>query len=333
MKVDVFMPKFGMTMTEGTISKWLKKEGDPVSQDEPIAEIETEKIVNSVNSPAAGTIEKIMFAEGEITQIGTVIAVIDTETESKADAAGSVHPENDIAKTVGNTEKVVSERRPYAGLRKKIGDRMSESSRNSPQGTMTTKADMMELINLKNEYESKGQKLSLTDIMVKIVAMALEKNLNLNAAIEDNDIVIYKSINIGVAVGTDTGLFVPVIRHAEEKNVLQISAELKELALKVKENRLQSEDVMGGTFTISNLGMFDVDVVTAIINPPEAAILAIGATRKEVVVDDNSGTICTKPMTTLSLTADHRLIDGIPAVKFLKDIKEIMKNPAGFLGM
>jgi pyruvate dehydrogenase E2 component (dihydrolipoamide acetyltransferase) len=326
------MPKLGMTMTEGTITRWLKREGEYVSQGEPVVDIETEKITNTVESPGTGRIT-LLFPEGGLVQVGTVIAVIDTDAEGKTDAAGSVPPKSGVIETIESTEKAVAERRPYAGLRKIIGDRMSESTRNAPQGTMTTRADMTELTNLKAEYESKGQKLSLTDLMVKIVAAALEKNLNLNAALEGGDIVIYKSINIGIAVGTDTGLFVPVVRHANEKTVFQISAELKELTQKVKENRLQSEDMTGGTFTISNLGMFDVDVVTAIINPPEAAILAIGATRKEVVVDDDSGTIRTKPMTTLSLTADHRLTDGIPAVKFLKDIKEIMKNPSEFLGL
>ncbi|HWQ79404.1 MAG TPA: dihydrolipoamide acetyltransferase family protein, partial [Anaerovoracaceae bacterium] len=319
------------TMTEGTISKWLKKEGEYVSLDESVAEIETEKIVNTVEAPVAGKIEKLLFAEGDVAQIGTVIAVIESEAGDTAEAAGRV--ETGAEDKAGDPVKVAAERRPYAGLRKRIGERMSESWRVSPQGTMTTRADMTELIKLKNEYEAKGDKLSLTDFVVKITALALEKNLSLNAAIEGDDLVIYKSINIGVAVGTDDGLFVPVIRHAEEKNVGQISAELKELTRKAKENRLQSEDITGGTFTVNNLGMFDVDVVTAIVNPPEAAILAIGTTRKEAVVDEENDTVRIRPMTTLSVTADHRLTDGIPVVKFLKDIKEIMKNPAEYPGM
>lgn len=332
MRVDVCMPKLGMTMTEGTITKWLKKEGDFVTQNEPIVEIETQKIVNSVDSPATGILEKIMFTEGNTVKISTVIAIVNTEAESRNEGSGFAHLENDSTEAADNTEKVIAEKKPYAGIRKIIGERMSESLRISPQGTMTVRADMTGVLNLKSEYESKGQKVSVTDIMVKIAALAIERNPILNASIENDEIVIYKSVNIGIAVGTEDGLFVPVIHHVEEKDILQIAAESKELVQKVKENRLQSNDMSGGTFTISNLGMYDVDVITAIINPPESAILAIGATRKEVVVDD-SGTICTKPLTTLSLTGDHRVADGIPVVKFLKDMKEIMENPADFIGL
>lgn len=332
MRVDVCMPKFGMTMTEGTISRWLKKEGDFVTQNEPIVEIETQKIVNSVDSPVTGVLEKIMFAEGKTAQISMVIAVINTEAESQNEVSGSALSDSDSTVATGDTEKVIAETKPYAGMRRIIGERMSESLRMAPQGTMTARADMTGVLDFKSKYGSKGQKVSVTDIMVKIAALAIERNPILNASIEGDEIVVYKSVNIGVAMGTDNELYVPVIHHVEEKNVLQIAGELKELVLKVKENSLQSEDMSGGTFTISNLGMYDVDVITAIINPPESAILAIGATRNEVVVDD-SGSICTKPLTTLSLTGDHRVTDGIPAVKFLKDIKEIMKNPTDFIGM
>jgi pyruvate dehydrogenase E2 component (dihydrolipoamide acetyltransferase) len=224
------------------------------------------------------------------------------------------------------TEKIILETRAYVGLRKTIGERMKESLLRSPQGTMTTRADMTQAIAFKKQLEEKGQKVSLTDILVKAVALAIRQNPIINSSIEDNRIVIYKSINIGVAVGTEKGLFVPIIHHVEEKSLLQVAAELKELAQMVNEKRITLKDLSGGTFTISNMGMYDVDIVTAIINPPEAAILAVGATRKEVVVEEDGSTVI-KPMTTLSLTADHAIIDGIPAVKFLKDIKSILNNP------
>lgn len=326
---EVNMPKFGMTMAEGLITNWFKKKGDYVKKDEPLLEVETEKIVNSVDAPASGILEEIFYPEGETVKIATVIAKINTDAGPENAVNPTAEPDGKQEETV-KTEKVILEKRPYLGLRKTIGERMSESLRRSPQGTMTTRADMTEILKLKKQLEEKGQKISITDIIVKIIGLAIEKNPILNASVEGDEILLYKSINMGVAMGTDNALFVPVVHHVEEKTVFQIAAELKELGLKIKENRLSSADISGGTFTINNMGMFDVDIVTAIINPPEAAILAIGATRREVMAEED-GTTSVKPLTTLSLTADHAVMDGIPVFKFFKDIKEIMKNPGLYL--
>lgn len=323
---EVYMPKFGMTMTEGKIIKWLKKEGDYVEKGEPLVEIETEKIVNSLDSFASGVVEEILYPEGETLAITTVIAKINTDKTSCAASVSKEETQDFTAKT----DKIILEKRPYLGLRKTIGDRMKESLANLPQGTMTTRADMTGVFDFKKSLGDKGHKVGVTDIMVKIVGLALEKNPILNAAIVENEIVLYKSVNLGVAMGTEEALFVPVIHNVQDKNLLQISSEVKELSQKLKENRLSPEDMTGGTFTFNNMGLLDVDIVTAIINPPEAAILTIGITRKEVVVEaDNSTSI--RPLTTLSLSANHAVMDGVPVISFLSDIKEIMKNPATYL--
>ncbi len=326
---EVNMPKFGMTMTEGLITNWFKKVGDPVAKDEPLLEVETDKIVNSVDAPASGILEEILFPEGETVKIAAVIARINTDAQPGCAASPAAEAQYE-QKPVSETDKAVLERRPYLGLRKTIGEKMSESLRRSPQGTMTARADMTEILQLKKRLEEKGQKVGITDILVKIVSLAIGKNPILNASVEGDEILIYKSIHMGVAMGSDSALFVPVVHHVEEKDLFQIAAELKELGLRVKENRLSSGDISGGTFTLNNAGTFDVDIVTAIINPPEAAILTVGATRREVVAEED-GTISIRPLTTLSLTADHAVMDGIPVFKFLKDLKEIMQNPCNYL--
>ena len=328
MSIEVYMPRLGATMKDGTLTRWLKKEGDSVQKGEPIAEITSEKLTNEIEAPEDGFLDKIIIQEGETVPVATVLAVISSE------AKGSLEPQSCREEEIKTEDiqgpKTVLEAKPLSSLRKVIGERMAESLLHSPQGTMTTRADMTELIALKDELAIIGKKVTYTDMFVKIVGLSLEKNPLLNSSIEDGKLILYKSINIGVGVGIEDGLLVPVIKNVEQKSLLQISQELKELAVKVKEKRITSDEMTGGTFTISNLGMFDVDIITPIINPPEAAILAIGATRKEVtVLEDDS--IVVRPITTLSLTADHAVIDGIPAVTFLSTIKDIMKNPHEFL--
>jgi pyruvate dehydrogenase E2 component (dihydrolipoamide acetyltransferase) len=324
----VHMPRLGMTMEEGTLMKWLKQEGDYVKKGEPLAEIASEKITNEIEAPSNGILDKIVISEGETVPVGTVVAYLAeslTERDKVQEKAAQIVKQEEI-----KGPKTVLEVKPLSGLRKIIGERMAESLRRSPQGTMTTRADVTEIIALKNEYAAQGYKVTFTDMFVKIVGLALEKNPILNSSIEDGKLILYKSVNIGVGVGTEEGLFVPVIKNVEEKSILDISRELKDLVQKINDKKITPDEMVGGTFTISNLGMFSVDVVTPIINPPEAAILAIGATRKEVVVMED-GTTAVRPLTTLSLTADHAVMDGIPAVKFLATINEIMTKPHEFL--
>lgn len=323
MSIEVYMPRLGATMKEGTLVNWFKKEGDTVKKGESLAEISSEKLTSEIEASADGYMDKIIVQEGETVPVATVIGII-SESNSNTNHHTAQHTEIKIEDQQG--PKTILESKPVSSLRKVIGERMSESLRISPQGTMTTRADMTELILLKDELAELGKKVTYTDIFVKLVGVALEKNPLLNASMEDGKLVLYKSVNIGVGVGSEDGLFVPVIKNVEQKSLMQISQEIKDMALKIKEKRITSDEMTGGTFTISNLGMFDVDIITPIINPPEAAILAIGTTRKEpVALEDDR--IVVRPMTTLSLTADHAVMDGIPAVTFLSTIKDLMKNP------
>lgn len=216
-----------------------------------------------------------------------------------------------------------------SGIRRMIANKMEESLRKAPQATITTKADMSNLIALKRKYLDNGVKLTYTDLFVKVTELALKHNPELNSSLQDGKIIQYKSINIGVAVGTDKALFVPVIKNVQNKSLLEISKELKEMIQKINEQKITADELTGGTFTISNMGMFRVDVMTPIINIPEAAILSIGTIRKELIVE-NDETIKIKPMTTLSLTLDHAVIDGLPAARFLETYLQIMDNPLNY---
>jgi len=215
---------------------------------------------------------------------------------------------------------------PISGIRRIIASKMEESLRKSPQATVTAKADMSSLIALKKKYNEQGFEVTFTDMFVKISESALRLVPEVNASLQNGKIRQYKSINIGVAVGTEKALFVPVIRNVQDKSLLEVSRELKNLIQKIKEQKITAEDFSCGTFTISNMGMFKVDIMTPIINIPQAAILSIGATRKELVVEDDD-TIRIRPMTTLSLTLDHAVLDGYPVARFLEAFLCIMENP------
>ena len=219
MSVEVYMPKFGMTMKEGTIIEWIKKEGDFADKGEPLAEVESEKITNSVIAPAAGVVTKHLFSQGETVKIGTVIAYI---SSGETTEASIVQKELCPVSPAEEGTKIVLNRLPYTGIRKTIGDRMSESLMKSPQGTMTLKVDISGLLAFKEMCGNKKEKVSVTDILIKITGLVLEKNPMFNASIEGNEIVLYKSINIGVAVAGENGLMVPVIHGVQTTGLFNI---------------------------------------------------------------------------------------------------------------
>ncbi|NCB52017.1 MAG: 2-oxo acid dehydrogenase subunit E2 [Clostridia bacterium] len=226
--------------------------------------------------------------------------------------------------------KVILQERSLSGIRRIIAKRMEESLRKAPQATVTVKADMSALITLRKKYLYEGINLSFTDLFIKVTEAALTRNPALNASLQNGKIIQYKSINIGVAVGTEQALVVPVIKNVQDKSLLEVSRELKGLIQKIHEQKITADDFSGGTFTLSNMGMYQIDVMTPIINIPEAAILGIGRTRKELVVEQDD-TIKIKPMTTLNLTLDHAVLDGLHVAKFLETYLMIMENPLGYI--
>ncbi|MEA4807237.1 MULTISPECIES: 2-oxo acid dehydrogenase subunit E2 [Acetobacterium] len=214
---------------------------------------------------------------------------------------------------------------PIKGMRKIVAERMKQSLGEMAQANHRITVDMTNSVALREQYKAVGRKVSYNDIVLRCVAKALTEFPMMNSSWTSEGIVLKKYVNMGMAVAIDQGLIVPVIKNIHLKSLDQISKESSELASKAKENRLQPEDYSGGTFTVSNLGMFDIDGFTAIINPPEAGILAVGKLAKQPVVIGDE--IVIRMMMQLSLTYDHRTVDGAPAAQFLKRIKELLENP------
>ncbi|MDR5694026.1 MAG: dihydrolipoamide acetyltransferase family protein [Armatimonadota bacterium] len=219
---------------------------------------------------------------------------------------------------------------PVVGMRGAIARRMMESIHGSAQVTLATEADATELVRLRKrigpELERQhGVHLTYTDLLVKAVARALTEHPRLNARWEGEAIRILPEIHIGVAVALEDGLVVPVIRNADRLGIVEISRAVALLSEKARAGRLTYEEMTGSTFTITNLGMYDIDMFTPIINPPEAAILGVGRiVEKPVIVE---GRVEARFLMTLSLTFDHRIVDGAPAARFLQRVKELVENP------
>lgn len=233
----------------------------------------------------------------------------------------------------GKGELPVDERKarnvvPFEGIRRIIAENMVKSHLTAAQVTLAVAVDMGELMEYRrkaNENLLERERLSVTDFLIKATACALERYPYMNATLCQEGIKELEEINIGVAVATEKGLFVPVIREANRKTLGQISAELKKLVQKARRDKLLPDDLEGGTFTISNLGMYAVDIFTPIINPPETAILGAGRTVDTPVVFQ--GQICIRPIMHLSLSFDHRLVDGAPAAAFLTYLKDLLEHP------
>ena len=366
MVTKVVMPKLSLTMKEGTVGRWYKKEGDTVDKGEPIVEILSEKATYDLEAPASGILRKILVEEGLTADVDMALALITAPGEELPEAeAGRVAavpeaveeeekrvlaspaakrlarelgidismvegsgPEGRVSE--GDVRRFVEEKRgvapkikdvlPLSGYRKTTAERLSISFKTAPHSTNMMEVDVSEAKRLHERLQ-----VSYTTILVKAVARALTEHSIINAALEGEKIKIFEDVNIGVAVATENGLVVPVIRNADKKSLEEIETALKRLTEKAKQGRLVRDEVTGGTFTISNLGMYGVEFFTPIINPPEAAILGVGrVAEKPVVVNGN---VQVRPVLMLSLSYDHRVIDGVPAAQFLSKVKHFIENP------
>ncbi|ABY94450.1 pyruvate dehydrogenase E2 component (dihydrolipoamide acetyltransferase) [Thermoanaerobacter thermohydrosulfuricus] len=238
-------------------------------------------------------------------------------------------PKKEVAVIEGQAlEKV--ERMPMDNIRKTISQRMKKSWSEIPHVTEDIKVDVTELVNLReNLNHISDNKFTYTDLIAKACVIAIKKNPVVNWSIEGEYIIKNSSINLGIAVALDNGLIVPVVKEADKKSLLELSKNIKELSERARNNKLTPDEIIGSTFTITNLGMYEIDSFTPIINPPESAILGVNKIYKEpVVLDDN---IVIRHIIKLSLSFDHRLIDGATAAKFLLDLKKTLENPLSLL--
>ena len=235
----------------------------------------------------------------------------------------------EIPAQVFRTEPAASEVVELSGIRQIIAERMTMSVQTNASVTLHTEVDATSLVELRELFGEKlqeqGVKLTYTDLIVKIIANALREHPRLNATLTDEGIHMLGDINIGVAVALEDGLVVPVVRNADKIGLASISEQIKNLAEKARNNQLTPSELQGGTFTLTNLGNFGVDAFTPIINPPECAILGVGRILKKPVVHNDE--IAIRSMLTLSLTFDHRVVDGAPAAQFLQTVSQYIQNP------
>jgi pyruvate dehydrogenase E2 component (dihydrolipoamide acetyltransferase) len=220
---------------------------------------------------------------------------------------------------------------PLTNIRRTIADRMTASVREAPQFNVAVEVDMTRALVIVEDLKSKNgpadqPRVTLTAVLIKACAWALTQHPEANSAFIDGQIAEWDEVNIGVATAIESGLIVSVLRGADRLGMRGIAAQLADLTARAREGRLRLEDLQGGTFTISNLGMFGIDHFTAILNPPQAAILAVGGVAKRAVVDDD-GSLVVRPTTTLTLTADHRVLDGASAARFLMTIQAALEHP------
>ena len=216
------------------------------------------------------------------------------------------------------------------GIRKVVAERMLQSKTTAPHVTLTTEVDMSEAIHLRKQLlgtieKQTGFRLSYTEIVLKAVAACLKRHRNLNVSLEGNEIIFHEEINLGIAVAVENGLLVPVVKEADQKGLSDLTAECKRLGTAARNSNLKPQEMSGGTFTISNLGMYAIDAFTPVINQPESAILGVGRINEKPV--GRNGAIELRPMMVLSLSFDHRVIDGAPAAAFLTNLKEVLEQP------
>jgi pyruvate/2-oxoglutarate dehydrogenase complex dihydrolipoamide acyltransferase (E2) component len=232
----------------------------------------------------------------------------------------------ELAEPGPGAQKEIRESIPIRGVRRIIFDNMFQSLSQSAQLTLHTEASAEALLGLRDRLTIEGQKVSFNAILVKTAAMALRLHPKVNASVEKDTIQVWKQIHVGLAMEANDALIVPVVRTPDRKTIRDIDREIADLIKRLRENRLSPDDLLNGTFTITNLGFADVDFFTPIIRPPESAILGVGRIVKKPVVSKKD-TLVLEPRVSLSLTFDHRIIDGAPAARFLKTIKDMIEDP------
>ena len=429
MSENILVPVLGESVTEATVARWLKKEGEHVAVDEPVVELETDKVNLEVPSPVSGVIEKINSKDGENVEVGSILGTVSNETKKKeknenvsekippitekiikeAETAKSKEPIKETEKEAQNetsmfeneseeeaplilTEEVKNgkstiinkhlspavrkivneqniklegikgsgkngtilkgdllklmskkpepnqrkvkygpeERIKMTRLRQTIAKRLKSAQENAAMLTTFNEVDMSEIIsfrkNNQDEFQKKfGVKLGFMSFFVKASVKSLKSYPAINAEIENDDIIYKNYFNISFAVGTDKGLVVPVLKNADEMSFSDIESEIKNLSEKANNGNLSIEDLQGGTFTISNGGVYGSMLSTPILNPPQSGVLGMHNIVERPVVVNNE--IKIRPIMYLALSYDHRIIDGKEAVSFLKEIKQYLEDP------
>ena len=348
--MDVIVPVLGESVVEATVSKWIKKQGDYVEVDDPIVELETDKVTLEVPASITGILENTVVSEGDTVEVGALLGtIIAGEKQDKKEKISEEVKAKDVEKekpTTNNLEpnsnnQVVEdsrnkdndnleERIPMSRLRQAIARRLKEAQNTAAMLTTYNEVDMSALMEMRKNYQESfekknGVRLGYMSFFVKASIDALSEFPAVNAEIDGNDIIYKNYYNIGVAVGTSQGLVVPVLKNADKMSFGETEASIAEFGKRAKEGNLAMSDMAGGTFTISNGGVYGSLMSSPILNPPQSGILGMHKIQKRpVAIGDN---IEIRPMMYLALSYDHRIIDGREAVSFLVRIKEIIEDP------
>ena len=413
MATDIIVPTLGESVSDATIARWIKKAGDAVAADEPVVELETDKVTLEVPSPVAGQLSELVVAEGDTVEVGALLARVeagkgasapaDKVEPAKAEAAtpapapaaapaasapvssnADAHPlspavrrlveENNLnpanitgtgvdgrltkadvlaamkapaaptasAPVASQTPRQApreidaarEERVPMSKLRRVIAGRLKEAQNNAAMLTTFNEVDMTELMALRASYRTEFEnthqvRLGFMGMFVQASVMALREFPAVNAEIDGNDIIYKNYYNIGVAVGTPQGLVVPVIKGAEAMNLAEVERTIGDFGARARDGKIAPDDMAGGTFTISNGGVYGSLMSTPILNPPQSGILGMHKIEKRAVVVDDD--IVIRPMMYLALSYDHRIIDGREAVSFLARVKDLVEDPRRLL--
>ena len=408
MPTQILMPALSPTMTEGTLARWLKGEGDAVEPGDIVAEVETDKATMEIEAVDEGVLGRILVAEGtEGVEINTPIAVLVGEGESAADIAEPAAPaaapapggngappapkpgerifasplarrmaaqaglelaglsgsgprgrivKRDIEAALAKAPAApapepaaapspLAPRAPEAppapesgtvavpntGMRKTIARRLAESKQTIPHFYLTVDCDIDALLKTRKELNERSDayRLSVNDFVVKAAALALRKTPEANASWTDAATLRYERVDVAVAVAVEGGLVTPVVRDADNKGLAEISAEMADFAARARDGKLKPEEYRGGGFSVSNLGMYGIREFAAVINPPQAGILAVGAGEKRPAVKDGALAIAT--MMSCTLSGDHRVIDGAIGARFLAAFKGLVEDPLTML--
>src|SRR5437762_87554 len=308
---QIKMPQLGESVTEGTVEKWLKREGEFVKRDEPIVEVVTDKVNAEIPSPFEGTLVKIDAGEGQVVRVGAVIAQIET-----AAAAAAPAPAPAPAKVDGAREELVK----LSVMRKSIADHMVRSLATSPHAWTLQEVDITNLVRYreaeKDGFRARhGTSLTYLPFVAQLLGRALKQFPWLNSTWTDEGVVLKRYLNLGIAVSIPDGLIVPVLKDADQLGFSELVRRINDLIVRSRHKQLKPEDVQGGTFTLNNTGATGSVASQPIINQPQAAILTTEAIVKRPVVIGEG--IAVRDMMNMCLSFDHRIIDGMMAGQFL----------------
>lgn len=359
MKTEVKVPSVGESITTGVIVSWIKHNGDQVQQGDNLFELETDKAVLEIPSPGAGTLE-ILVEEGTEVSIGQTVAMLDSQEAAEPSAPSpaqepaprpqqKMKADGPVTKPAGQPEPAEAappepvpaakktadetrrtERVRMTAIRRKTAERLVQAKSTAAYLTTFNEIDMQKVVEIRAHYKAEfekehGIRIGFMSFFVKACCQALKEYPDVNARVDGNDIIYNYFYDIGVAISIDRGLIVPIIRDADKLHFADIETAISDLAKRAQEKKLSPDELTGGTFTITNGGVFGSLLSTPIPAYPQSAILGMHAIKKRPVVIDDQITV--RSMMYVALTYDHRIIDGREAVGFLARIKEYIEDP------